>query len=184
MSKITITVSGELASGKDTVTEYLVDKYKAKKFGFSDVLRDILDRLYLPQVRLNLGTLAESLRANFGEDVLAKAVIQDIKKAGGDFFVIDGVRKTGELECIKELSSFHFIYVDSVLETRYGRIIKRGENPDDTTKTFEEFVRDNEHASDKTIPQLRKYADSIIDNNGTLDELYTQVDAIIEKLKK
>lgn len=183
MKKI-IAVSGELAAGKDTVTEYIMERYGATKFGFSDVLRDILNRLYLPQVRANLGNLAETLRSTFGKDILAKAVVQDMAKRGGEFAVIDGVRKKEELDCLKVLPNFHFIYVSSDLRVRYDRIIKRGENSDDQTKTFEEFVEDNEHASDTDIPMLKEYADSQISNNGTLQELYAQVDAVIESLKK
>lgn len=183
MQKLIIGVSGEIASGKDTVNEYIVEKYHAHKLGFSDILRDILDRLYMPHTRYNMATLAEALRTNFKESILAEAIIQSVQKINSEYIVIDGIRKIGELECVKQLANFHYLYVDASLHTRYERIIKRTENPDDQTKTFEEFAKDNEHAADNVIPQLKKYANSVIDNNGSLEELYAQVDIVMNNLK-
>lgn len=182
MPKIVIGIAGEIASGKDAVERYIVEKYGAAHMGFSDTLRDVLDRLHLPHERINMATLAEALRATFGEDLLARVLVDDVRNTQADLVVIDGIRKQGEMDELKTLENFHSVFVDADLKTRYERIVRRGQNPDDNTKTFEEFVKDNAHAADASIRYLKEQADFVIDNNGTVEELHRQVDEIMGKL--
>ena len=77
--KIIIGLVGEMVSGKDTVANYLTKKYHSQTISFSQPLRDILDRLYLPQTRINLANLGIILRREFGQDILAKTIVSEIK---------------------------------------------------------------------------------------------------------
>ena len=78
--KIILGLAGEISSGKGTITKYLTDKYGASSCRFSTMLRDILDRLYMEHSRENMQKLSTMLRQNFGEDVLAKVMSEDVKK--------------------------------------------------------------------------------------------------------
>lgn len=180
MKKITIGLAGEPGAGKDTVKEYLADRYGAKTFGFSLVLKDILDRLSLECSRSNFAGLAEALRGIFGENILSRSLVSDVEGSSVPMTVIDGIRKPGEFEELRKLPNFHLIFVETDLKVRYERIKKRGTKTDDLTKTFEEFVCDHEHAADREVRNLKKEADIIIENNGGIEDLHMRVDEIMK----
>jgi hypothetical protein len=59
--------------------------------------------------------------------------------------------------------------------------VVRGENADDTTKTYEDFEDDHKRESEREITKLEPFAQEVVDNSGSLPELYAQLDAIIKK---
>jgi dephospho-CoA kinase len=67
------------------------------------------------------------------------------------------------------------------VKIRYGRIIERRENPDDASKTFEQFLLDHERSTEISIPEVIAEADERIDNNGDEEYLHLQLDALIKK---
>ena len=72
MSKIILGFAGHIASGKDVCKKYIMEKYGASSHRYSTVLRDILNRLYLPIDRNNMQDLSLDLRNRFGGDILAR----------------------------------------------------------------------------------------------------------------
>lgn len=182
--KIILGITGEMASGKDTVTKYLVEKYDAKQFRFSDPLRDILDRLHLPQVRKNLAGISHAVRQEFGEGILAHVIENDAKKDKHELVVIDGIRRLSDIDLVKKLPEFTLIYVEADMQRRYERLTGRRQNADDPTKTFEEFKQDHLLETEISVPPLRVDARYIINNDGTLEELHAQADKVIEELRK
>ena len=74
MSKVIIGLVGSLASGKETTKKYLIQKYSAQDCRFSSILRDVLERVAVSNSRENLQKISTVLRANFGEDLLSKAI--------------------------------------------------------------------------------------------------------------
>lgn len=183
MQKIIIGIAGEIASGKGVVTQYLVEKYQAKKYCMSDVLKDFLKRLHLDIVRENLSALSLCLRESFGQDILIQTLIQDIQKSESDFVIVDGIRRVAELEQLKKMENFKLIYIETDLKTRYLRLKKRDEKQDDKMKTFEDFQKDNELETEKTILDLRNSADFLVDNSGDLAVTFSQIDGIIERVR-
>lgn len=180
MNKIIIGLAGELAAGKGTAAEYLEKKYKASSHRFSTMLRDILDRLYLEQNRGNMQLLSTILRKNFGEDTLAKVISQDVARDNHAVIAIDGVRRLADIKYLKEIPEFKLAYIETSMENRFERIKKRGENTDDTNKTFEEFKQDHKGEAELQIRGLKNDADYVLDNNGNLNGLYEQIDKIIK----
>ncbi len=182
--KIIIGIAGSIGAGKGTLTTYLMQQYHAGNVRYSAILQDILRRLDLDYTRRNLALLAESLRETFGGDVLSRALVGDVRRADTHIVVIDGIRKKAELDTLRQLDGFIFIFVDADLRVRYERIHQRDEKADDATKTFEEFVADHERAADRDVPSLKQYADYSIDNNGDYATMQARVDAILEKLRR
>lgn len=182
-NKIIIGSVGEIASGKGTVAKYLLTKYHATEYRFSNILKDILDRVYLDVVRENLAKLSFGLRKYYGQDILAHALAQDIENDNSQIISVDGIRRVADLKYLKEMKNFILVYVEADLETRYERLIGRNEKQDDQTKTFEEFKNDHQLETEVSIRELKDIADVIIDNNGTVEELYTQVDNLIKNKK-
>lgn len=180
MKKI-IGLAGEIASGKGTAAEYIRNVYGGRVYRFSGMLRDLAERLYLEENRDNLQKMSTAVREYFGQDILCKTIYEDVKRDDGRYIVIDGVRRFQDVEKLKNLEEFSLVYIKADMEKRYQRITKRGENADDNSKTLEEFKKDNQKEAEKQIQELEKEADFVIDNNGSLEDLYRQIDDILKK---
>jgi len=180
-NKIIIGLIGEISSGKGTVAKYLEKKYGASSHRFSTPLRDVLTRLYTEINRENLVGLSKTLRELLGQDLLAKVISKDVNKDHSKIVVVDGIRRMADLIYLKELQEFKLAYITADIKIRYDRIIKRGENADDVNKTFEQFVKDHQLETELEIPKIGATADIKIDNNGNIEKLHKQIDAILNK---
>lgn len=182
MSKLIIGIVGEIASGKTTVTDYLKEKYKAVSFRFSDILRDILLRLHLPAERQNMQQLSSALRTYFSEDLLSKVLTEDVRMAENPVIITEGIRRPSDIEYLKDLEGFVLIALKTDERTRFDRLTKRSENPDDQQKTWEEFQKDNSAEAEQKIKDIAAIANYTIENNGDLENLHMQIDKVVEEL--
>lgn len=180
-NKIILGFTGQIASGKGTACKYLTKKYNASSHRFSTALRDLCDRLYLEKSRDNLQTMSTAIRKYFGDDMLSRVMAEDAAHDTNKIICIDGIRRPGDVKNLREISGFILVHIFADMDKRYERIVKRGENVDDTTKTFEEFKTDHLKEAEVQIVDIAKEADVTIDNNGTLKELYAQLDKLVEK---
>lgn len=179
--KIVLGFVGLLASGKGAVAKYLEEKYSADTFRFSTMLRDLCDRIYIEQSRNNLIKMSEIIRSTFGEDTMAKVMAHDAKTAKENIIIVEGIRRMADIEYLSKLENFVLIEIFAKQETRYERLIKRGENADDNTKTYEQFLEDHKRSTEMSIPEVATHATEKIDNNGSIDDLHEQLDKLVEK---
>ncbi|MEI6280564.1 MAG: AAA family ATPase [bacterium] len=182
MNKIILGLTGPIASGKETVKKYLVEKYSAKDCKFSTILRDILNRATVPISRDSMQRLSTVLRVNFGEDLLAKAIAVDAAKLDSHVVVIDGVRRPTDIEHLNKLPNFFLVKIDADSKKRYERMVKRNENEGDDKKMYEEFLKDHQAEADSLVPIVMATAKYSIENSGGFEDLYKQIDEIIKKL--
>ncbi len=182
--KIILGLAGEIASGKGTVAKYLSEKHSGSSHRFSTMLRDVAKRMYLEENRENLQKISTMLREYFGSDILSKTIYHDVENDNHEIVAIDGVRRLGDIAFLKKLSGFKLVYIEAEMEKRFERIIRRGENTDDNSKTFSEFKKDHEREAESEIRELKNQADFVLNNNGNFEELYSQVDEIIKKNKE
>lgn len=182
MPKIIIGLAGEMASGKSTVTEYLKQRYHAETFRFSDMLRDILKRIHQEPTRHNLQTLSTLLRQQFNEDIMSRVLAADVESSTASFIITEGIRRPSDILYLKDIPGFYLIAIDADERVRYERIIARRENPDDASKTWEQFKHEGEQEAELKIREVMETASFRINNNGAPEELYTQIDAIIQPL--
>ncbi|MFC1645265.1 AAA family ATPase [Patescibacteria group bacterium] len=183
MEKIILGITGEIAGGKGTVTSYLEKKNGADAFKFSSALRDVAKRMHLEINRENLQKISTIFRDNFDDNILSRVIYEDVKNSNSELIVIDGVRRMADIEYLKQLPGFRLIYVDTEINSRYERITQRGENADDNSKTFEEFEDDHKREAELQIKGLKEDADFVVNNNGTFDDLYNQVEDILTQLR-
>lgn len=183
MHKIIIGLAGEMACGKGTVAKHIIEEHKAGSHRFSTMLRDVLKRLYIEESRENMQELSTMVRQKFGEDLFAKVMAEDVKKDNNEVIVIDGIRRMSDIAYLKEIPEFKLVYIEADIQKCYERIIHRGENTDDKSKTFEEFEEEHKQESETQIKDLKNYADYVIDNNEDYNHLYEQIDKIIEECK-
>lgn len=183
MPKLVLGFVGKLASGKDVCQRYIAEKYGSDSAKFSTSLRDVLTRLYLPISRENMQNLSLDLRTRFGGDILAKVIAGDVKNSDKDIVVVDGVRRLDDIASLKDLPGFYLISIDAEPKTRYERMKKRNENAGDADKTFEQFIEDSEREAEQQIPATMAAASFHLNNNGTVQDLYDQIDNLITKIQ-
>jgi len=179
MAKI-IGLVGEKFAGKDAVANYLAEKRGAFHVRFSHLLDEILNVLNLPISRRNEIDLGLGLRKIFGNGVLGKALVKRVKESPSELIVINGIRMD-EMKDVKELGA-KIIYVTAPIETRFERYNLRHDKVDDGKMNFDEFKEQEKEETERGIPKLGAEADFRIENTRSLDELYSKVDEILNKL--
>ncbi len=170
---------GPLATGKGTITEYLVQQHGAKAVKFSQPLRDMIHRCYVQETREAMSQLAELMRGEYGNDILVKTLIKDLESMDVSIAVFDGIRYFDEYNALKARPDFQLWAVDTDLEIRHARIVKRGENAGEADLTLEQFTKQHDLPTEQAIPELMTKADQTINNNGTMDELHAQIDTLV-----
>ncbi len=182
-NKLIIGIVGQMAAGKGTAANYLKEKYGASTYTFSTMLGDVLDRFHLERNRDNFIKISEQMRSTFGEDIMAKTMANDVKKDSNNLIVVEGVRRDADIEYLSQMEGFVLVEIFANMEKRFERTKKRGEKIDDNDKTFEEFEADHQRSTELSTVEVAKQATIRIDNNGTLEELYTQLDSLIKQNK-
>ena len=182
--KVILGVSGEIASGKDTVGNYLAEAHGASKLRFSQPLRDMLDRLGIEQNRENMAKLSLYIRKAFGEDILSRVLLAEAEASTEEFVVVDGIRRLPDMVHMETDEHFYFCYVEANPEKRFERLTQRRQNTDDASKTAMQFEKDSQLETEIGIRDLKERADFVIDNNGTLEDLKKQTDDMVGELKR
>jgi dephospho-CoA kinase len=181
--KLIVALTGEKLGGKDTVAQYLVDRYGAFHVRHSHILDDILKILDMPISRRNEIDMGMSLRRVFGEGTLNPALRKRVSESDANLIVINGYRFQDELANVKSLGA-HTVYITAPEEVRYQRFLQRQEKADDARQTIEQFRQQEHEPTEVGIPALGAQADFKIENTGTLEELYKKIDNIIDKIEQ
>ncbi len=183
MQKIIFGFTGLLASGKGTVAKYFEEKYQAKSFRYSTILRDLSNRIYLEESRDNLIKMSETIRTTFGEDILAKAIAGDAAKSNNELIIVEGIRRMADIEHLSRLPNFVLVEICADPKIRFERMVKRNENKGDAEKTYEQFLADHQRSTELTIPEVISHATEHIDNNGTVKQLYQSLELLLNRHK-
>ncbi len=178
--KLILGFTGEAGSGKDAAAQYLHEKYGAYVRTFSTPLRDLLERLYLPVTRAHLSRLSLALRREFGEELFGHVVMGDVSESEHPFMVITGIRREEDMIGLTRSPDFHLVYIEASPKARFDRIRGRGQNEDDMTKTFEEFLKESELETERRIRAMKEKAEVTIVNEGTVDDLYQKLDTLMK----
>ena len=176
-----IGVTGTFASGKDTVSDYLVEKGYFH-FSLSDAIRRECEKRGLPKDRDTLRDLANKMREEEGFDILAKRALETIKESEEKNVVVTSIRNPKEAEFLKKQDDFILIAVDAPIKIRYERIKSR--QREDDFIDFEKFQHQEKMEmaggeGKQNIGQIIQMADHIIINDGTLEELNEKINEFI-----
>jgi len=182
--KIILGLCGPMASGKTTVTNYCKETYGAVSFRFSDMLRDVLARIDIDSSRENMQALSTFLRGQYGEDLMSNVIAKDVANETAPFIIVEGVRRPTDVTYLRDVEGFHLVAITAEAKTRFDRITARTENPDDQTKTWATFQKEQEQEAEQEIGTIMATAEMTIDNNGTVEELFAQVDMIVDDIRK
>lgn len=186
MSKTVFGLVGPIASGKGVVAKIL-QKRGFKAFSLSDVIREELRKKNLPITRKNLQDEGDGLRKRYGSGILAKRVVQKIKKGNLTRVVVDSIRNPVEIDYLKKAFPIKIIGITAKQKKRFEYLKKRNYLND--PKTWEEFLKADNRELKKgkkehqiKIKETLVKTDIIIKNNKTLKDLELEVKKVIEKL--
>lgn len=182
--KLILGFCGHLSVGKGTACQYLEARHGAKTVMFSQSMRDVLKRLHLDISRPNLQKTSLILREGFGQDLFAQVVAADADKTDSELVCVDGMRRPKDLEHLKKLPNFYLISLVADQKLRWRRMISRSQNNDDSSKTFEQFKKEDNAEPESLIDEIAQTANFVIDNNGDLDSLYQQIEKIYRSVNK
>ena len=202
-----IAISGFIGSGKDTAAEYLITNHNFTKLSFAGALKDCVsvvfgwdrvllegetlesrqwreqvdswwaDRLDMPHltprwVLQYWGT--EVCRIGFHKDIWVSAVENKLNKTAGNVVITDA-RFANELKAIKDLNGTLVRIERGPRPIWYENA--RLFNIFNDTLNLDILKKHNVHASEYSSIGL-KY-DRLIDNNQTKQDLFAQVESII-----
>lgn len=173
---------GRLASGKGTAARYLAERHGAAIVRYSDSLREGLGIFDLPVTRENMQDLSTVLRQRFGENVLARAVARRARLAGDSLVVVDGVRRLTDIEGLGDLPGFCLVALDLDQRVRFERCVARNENEGDAAMPFQRFQERDTSEAEEQIPEVMAHAKFTVDNSGTVEQLYAELDEIVASL--
>lgn len=171
-----IALTGKFRSGKDEVARYLCDKYGYKRFAFGDALKRHYHELFGPTTgkdREGYQWFGQTMRER-DPNIWVRKCFAAIDEMRSEWFrtraVITDLRQPNEYDrCRSE--GFVIVRINCPDEIRIGRARAAG---DDFT------TEDLHHETEQYVDTFG--VDFEIDNSGTLDELYAQVDEIMAKL--
>jgi len=174
-------ITGPIASGKDAVANYLAKAYGFKKISTHKILEKEVKERGLEVTRENLRKVQAELRKKYGEDYLAKKILEKIKKKENFNYVVVSLRTPTDARVLKEKAKAKVILIDANPFVRYKRQKKRHRKG--YSKTYQEFL--HEDAIEKAMFDFhitKRYADYKIENNGSLEELKKAIDKLAKKL--
>jgi dCMP deaminase len=125
-----------------------------------------------------------AIRAAEGQGALARRLFPELQRDRN--YVVDAIRHPAEVEVLREVGErFQLIWIDADEGVRFRRLRERGRPGD--PETIEEFrsLEGRELGSDdpsaQQLLEVRARADETIDNNGSLEELYEAIQALLKK---
>jgi dephospho-CoA kinase len=178
-----IGVTGTNGAGKGTVVEYLVQK-GFKHYWVRDFLVAEITRRGMQVDRSAMRDVANDLRQKHGPSYVVETLYANATADGGNS-AIESIRVLGEVEFLKA-HGVPLIAVDAERKLRYERVVSRGSSTDKVD--FDTWVAQEEREWapvaqwDMDIPGVMKNADYTLQNNGTLEELHQQIDAVLRKI--
>ncbi len=182
---ILIGLTGTLGAGKGTVVDYLVREKGFTHYSVSEFLADEAERRGYGRDRMARHNTANEFRAKGATTLMEAVVARAVQEGrGGERVIIDPQHTLAEVEFIKSRGGIE-IAVDAKLTLRYDRIKKRGSEKDNVT--YEEFIAVQEKEMSSSNPNENNLGAAIqaaqyhLTNDGTKEELYAQIEEVLNK---
>ena len=177
-----IGICGKIGSGKDTIADYLVSKYNFKKIVMSDIIKEEMKKENLEIDRETMQNFSKRMKETYGNSIWAIKTLEYIKNNKIKNVVISGLRDKKELEEFRKNPEFLLLFVWAPSRLRFERLIKRRSYKD--PKTLEEAI-EQEKREEKLFDlynNCREYADYLIANDSTIDNLYLTIDVLLKRI--
>ncbi len=171
--KIVIGVVGEKGSGKETFVTILKELYPQHTIVHirsSDILAETLKLWDLPKTRHNLQHLAIVMDQGFGLGTLTHAVRQRIAQTNADITIYDGMRWLSDEQMVRSFDTQLVVYITASASIRYERTKLRKEKIGEAGTTYEQFLQEEQVATELDIPKIGARADVHIENKSDIGD--------------
>lgn len=129
--------------------------------------------------------LANELRAANSPSFIAEELYRVAAEAGKEC-IIESIRTVGEITSLRKQQNFYLFAVDADQKLRYTRIVERASETDkiDFTTFVDNELREmtNTDPNKQNLDACMRLADFTFLNNGSFDDLYRQVDTVLERI--
>jgi dephospho-CoA kinase len=158
----------------------------AKRLGFEilvlgDVIREETERRGLEPTPQNVGSVMLQVRREEGSGVVAKRLVPKVEASRAHTLIVEGIRSEDELRELRSKFDVLTIAIHASPKTRYQRLVARGRSDD--PKTWDTFYERDSRELDVGLCRVIALADVLLINEGTIDELQSNFNAAINKLK-
>ena len=180
-----IGITGTLGAGKGTIVEYLTSKHGFAHFSVRAYLIKVINAQGKEVNRDTMVQTANQLRADNGPSYIAEELLKEAQESGVNC-IIESIRTVGEVSALKSKGNFYLFSVDTDRKIRYERILLRGSETD--LVSYEIFSENENREMTSNDPNKQnlsacmKLADYHFTNNSSFEDLYQQVDKIIETI--
>ncbi len=170
-------------SGKSTAVEHFTEKGYPKVY-FGGVVFEAMEKAGIEITPENEKAFRVSFREEHGKDVVANRIIEQIKNlaaAGQHRIIADGLYTWTEYKILKQAFPGELILVSIVAprHVRYHRLEQRPIRPFTASEAYDRDVHEIENI-EKAGPIA--IADHFIINDGSMESLDTQLDALKQEV--
>lgn len=179
-----IALIADTGGGKGTFVDYIAEKYGHIPLTMSDFverkakLHNLIEPSDTLSDRARKAELGNILAKSLGTNYLAKAVVDIVEENPNKTYVIDGVRRLGELTEIKYRLKDNVISIAIAVSdaVRMARL----KNRDNMSEDY--FNKLKESAKSYDLNQLIEGADYVVNNNGTIAEFQNRIDKVMVEI--
>lgn len=178
-----IGITGSFGAGKGAVVDYLVREKGFADFSARSFITKEIKHRDLPVNRDTMADVANDLRLKHGATYIIESLYNEAKGKGSDA-VVESLRAVAEVRLIKKLGGV-VLGITARPEVRYARAVSRGSETDKVS--FDEWLQQEVRESNPDDPTKQDIfgalaeASVVIENNGSLEELYEQVDEMLKE---
>lgn len=172
--RLVIGITGRIGAGKTSVGKYLAERHGFSYVRYSQVLSDWMAKD--PESKAHLQVVGWEVMAGGMQEELNKRLIAQIEPQHD--CAVDGLRHRIDYDSLSTTfsSELHLMYVASSETLRWQRL--RGRYP-----TLQLFQAADSHPVEQQIESLRSLASVVIENDGSLADLYGKVDTVLSKVR-
>lgn len=167
-------------SGKSTAMEAIKDLGTIITMG--DVIRNEAKIRGIEPTDVNLGKIANDLRNEGGQEIIAKMCVELINNLKSDVIFVDGVRSIAEINIFRK--SWKFPLIATVIDEniRFKRLYERGRRDD--PKTIDELRERDKREIQFGLMDVIKNAEYKIENSSTIEDLKNKTRRIVLEIIK
>lgn len=170
-------------SGQDTLADSFCRYRGYKKYSMGDVFRNIAIKHNMPQTREVLQLIRIEYDKKYGRSFAPEQILKIIQKDSYDHIIITGIRTMEEYRIFKDKLNLVLIFVYADSQTRFIRMLKRGEEKDCNTAS-ELRCRMEQEIQLFDYNELEKVANVKFNFGMNLQEYRIQEKEVIQKLEE